>query len=315
MPHMPEQAGNLQKKLKTALNETRLLVLGSQILLGFEFHGVFQESFKKLSPLARDLDGIAILLMVATLSLLIAPSMQHRIVEEGGTSARIFRITGTMAGIALLPFAISLGLDLYTVMEPVFGPAAAYAGGAVFLFLALLFWYGVEYLVRRAKEPLMPSSQRQQHTPVSTKIEELLTEARVVLPGAQALLGFQLAVTLTNAFEELPFASKVVHAAALMLVAFAMILLMAPAAFHRIAFAGEDSEDFHRIGSWFVVAATVPLATGIAGDVYVAIGKIAESAGIGIAAALVALGLMVALWYVQPYSLRRRLAAKARHSS
>ena len=161
----------------------------------------------------------------------------------------------------------------------------------------------------------MPSSQRQQHTPVSTKIEELLTEARVVLPGAQALLGFQLAVTLTNAFEELPFASKVVHAAALMLVAFAMILLMAPAAFHRIAFAGEDSEDFHRIGSWFVVAATVPLATGIAGDVYVAIGKIAESAGIGIAAALVALGLMVALWYVQPYSLRRRLAAKARHSS
>ncbi len=80
----------------------------------------------------------------------------------------------------------------------------------------------------------------------------------MVLPGAQALLGFQLAVTLTRAFEALPYPSKRVHAPALMLVALAVILLIAPAAFHRIAFSGEDTEEFHRIGSWFIVAATVP---------------------------------------------------------
>ena len=70
----------------------------------------------------------------------------------------------------------------------------------------------------------------------------------MVLPGVQALLGFQLAVTLTRAFEALPYSSKLVHAAALMLVALAVILLIAPAAFHRIAFSGEDTEEFHRIG-------------------------------------------------------------------
>jgi hypothetical protein len=32
---MQQSSGSLQKKLKTALNETRLLVLGGQILLGF----------------------------------------------------------------------------------------------------------------------------------------------------------------------------------------------------------------------------------------------------------------------------------------
>jgi len=51
--NMPQSSGSLQKKLKTALNETRLLVLGAQILLGFQLHGVFQESFRELSPLAR----------------------------------------------------------------------------------------------------------------------------------------------------------------------------------------------------------------------------------------------------------------------
>ena len=307
---MSQSSGSLQKKLKTALNETRLLVLGAQILLGFQLHGVFQESFRELSPLARSLDAIAIVLMVLTFGLLIAPSMQHWIVEQGRTTARIFNVTGAMAGIALLPFAVSLGIDHYAVFERLFGQAAGYIAGAAFLALALLFWYGLEYLTRRIKEAPMPKLKPQEPTPISTKIDEMLTEARVVLPGAQALLGFQLAVTLTRAFEELPFSSKLVHAVALILVALAVILLMAPAAFHRIAFAGEDNEDFHRIGSWFIVAATVPLAGGIAGDVYVVIAKIAEMHLVG-AAALVVLIVLTALWYAQPFWLRRKLARRS----
>ena len=308
---MAQSSGSLQKKLKTALDETRLLLLGGQILLGFQFHGVFQESFGELSSLARGLDAVALLLMVTTLGLLIAPSMQHRIVEEGRTSQRIFRVTGYMAGAALLPFAISLGIDHYAVVERLFGPAAGYIAGAGFFVLALVFWYGLEYLVRRAKETPMPESEKEEHTSLSTKIEEMLTEARVVLPGVQALLGFQLAVTLTRAFEALPYSSKLVHAAALMLVALAVILLIAPAAFHRIAFSGEDTEEFHRIGSWFIVAATVPLAGGIAGDVYVAVGKITGTSILGLAAALAVMIVLIGLWYAQPYWLRRKMAARS----
>jgi hypothetical protein len=305
---MPQSSGSLQKKLKTALDETRLLVLGAQVLLGFQFQSVFQEAFSELSWLARALVALALLLMVTTLGLLIAPSLQHRIVEQGRTTERIFRVTGYMAGAALLPFAISLGIDHYAVFERLFGPAAGYAAGAMFLVVALGFWYGLEYLSKRAKEIPMSKNKDAEHTPLSTKIDEMLTEARVVLPGAQALLGFQLTVVLTRAFEQLPTSSKLVHAAALTLVAFAVILLMAPAAFHRIAFHGEDSEDFHRIGSRFVVAATLPLAMGIAGDLYVAVGKIAETNVLGIAAALAAMIVLVTLWYVQPYLLRRKMA-------
>ena len=84
----------------------------------------------------------------------------------------------------------------------------------------------------------------------------MLTEARVVLPGAQALFGFQLAIVLTQSFEQLPSASRIVHAASLLLVALAVVLLMTPAAYHRLVYAGEDTEDMHRVGSALVTGAT-----------------------------------------------------------
>lgn len=41
---------------------------------------------------------------------------------------------------------------------------------------------------------------------------------------------------------------------------------MTPAALHRIAFHGEDDAGFFRIGSALVIAASIPLAVGIAAD-------------------------------------------------
>jgi hypothetical protein len=51
-------------------------------------------------------------------------------------------------------------------------------------------------------------------------------------------------------------------------VALSVVLLMTPAALHRIGFRGEDSPSFFRIGPWLVVAGFVPLA-GIAAEVSV----------------------------------------------
>ena len=121
----------------------------------------------------------------------------------------------------------------------------------------------------------MTSSQTEERssTPLHAKIEQMLTEARVVLPGAQALFGFQLAIVLTQSFEQLPSASKITQAASLFLVALSVVLLMAPAAYHSIVYAGEDSQDMHRVGSALVTTATVPLALGLVGDVYVVITK------------------------------------------
>ena len=161
----------------------------------------------------------------------------------------------------------------------------------------------------------MTEQQRNERpgTALHIKIDQLLTEARVVLPGAQALFGFQLSIVLTQAFEALPAASRIVHAMSLGFVALAIMLLMAPAAYHRIVFAGEDTEDMHRTGSVLVTAATAPLALGLVGDIYVVIEKIAGTAA-AIEAAAAAFVLLAGLWYGYPLAaaslLERRAGSK-----
>jgi hypothetical protein len=133
----------------------------------------------------------------------------------------------------------------------------------------------------------------------------MLTEARVILPGAQALIGFQLTVTLTHSFEHLPDHIKLLHVAALCSVTFAVILLMTPAALHRISFAGEDTATFLRLGSAFVFAAPAFLAVGIAGDLFVAAYKAAESQTLALGAATGSMALLALFWFAVPLYIRR----------
>ena len=74
----------LAKLVQTALDETRMLVLGAQILLGFELNGVFRDGFENLPLHARYLDGIALLLIIGTVALLITPETHHHLVELWG---------------------------------------------------------------------------------------------------------------------------------------------------------------------------------------------------------------------------------------
>jgi len=50
----------LSKKVKIALDETRMLILGAQILLGFQFRGPFSDGFDQLPTGARYLAGLAL---------------------------------------------------------------------------------------------------------------------------------------------------------------------------------------------------------------------------------------------------------------
>ena len=238
---------SLAKKVQTALDETRILNSGSAGAFRISIERRFSGAFSDLARSTRLLTCLGQFLMVLTITLLIAPSMQHRIVEGGEDSNRIHRATTIYAGWALLPFEISLGIGAYVVFDHLYGRSAALVMGAVSFLLAGFFWFGLEAIVElsigrnRMREPEKP-------TPLATKIEQMLTEARVILPGAQALIGFQLTVTLTRSFEQLPHHIRLVHVVALCCVAFAVILLMTPAALHRISFAGEDAATFLRLG-------------------------------------------------------------------
>ena len=225
--------------------------------------------------------------------------MQHRIVERGQDSSRVLALATAYAGAALLPMSIALALDIFVAMERVASSIMAIIVAATFFGIAMFCWYALEWILKRERQP-MSQQDAPQPTPLETQVDQLLTEARVIIPGVQALLGFQLTVTLTRAFQDLPTEAKLAHAVALCCIALAVILLMAPASLHRISFGGQDDPDFVKIGSGFVVAAPLPLALGIALDTYVASGRALQSDAAAIALAAVAALILVGTWYAYP---------------
>ena len=136
------------------------------------------------------------------------------------------------------------------------------------------------------------------------KIVQVLTETRVVLPGAQALFGFQLAITMMEPYERLPVSSRAVHVASLCAVALAIIFLMAPPAYHRIVEGGEDTERFHGFASWMVLAAMVTLPLGFAGDLWIVVRKQFGSVRAAHLGAATALLFFYGLWFVAMLVLR-----------
>ena len=300
----------LADKAENALNETRMLVLGAQVLVGFNFQSTFQPGFEKLPADAQHVKLLGLVLMLLAIGLLLAPCAFHQIVERGNDSHRLIAFTGRIAALALLPFAFGIGIELYVASVVALGPMFAVPLGLVGLMFALLFWYGLDW-AWRARDQKLGIAQEEQRmdegTSLENKIKQVLTEARVVLPGAQALLGFQLAAMLTDAFPKLPRTSQYIHLACLGLLAVTIVFLMAPAAVHRIVERGQDTERLHRFSSVMVLAAMVPLALGLAGDFYVVLAKVLDSPGVSIALAGVSLVFFFGLWFGLTLAIRSRV--------
>ncbi|MDQ3803796.1 MAG: DUF6328 family protein [Acidobacteriota bacterium] len=301
----------LKNRIRNVLDESRMLVLAAQIVLGLQFRSFFESGFDKLPLITRLLKTGGLGMMLLALGLLIAPAAYHRLVERGEDTEELHRYASRLLEWALLPFAFGLGLDLFMAGEKILGRKWGVAAGLLAFVLAIFFWYLLEMYMRRERAPEILEAQMESRkaeaeegggpggggASLSDKIKHVLTEARVVLPGAQALLGFQLIAVLTESFERLPDVSKYVHLASLGFIAVTVVLLMTPAAYHRIVEQGEETEHFHRFASKMVVAALVPLALGLSGGVYVVVQKVTDSTLVAVVAALVTLALFWELWF------------------
>ena len=300
----------IKDKVENALNEARMLVLGAQVLVGFQFRSVFEPGFDKL-PLPSQLLKMAGLgLLLLTVALIISPAAYHRLVEAGEDTHEIHRYTSKLMTWALLPFSLGLGIDFYVAAQKVFEWKAGVAAGLFGTLLAASFWYLLEFYMRRerageieaekGRSEMSESKEEgrdEKKQKLTNKIKHVLTECRVVLPGSQALLGFQFISILTESFDKLPALSKYIHLASLGLNAVAIVLLITPAAYHRLVEEGEETEHFHRFASKILIAALVPLALALAGDVYVVVQKVSESQLVSVVSALVVLAVFWELWF------------------
>jgi len=71
---------------------------GTRVLFGFQFNGIFQHQFESLPFLSRVFVCAGLTLLTLAIALLIAPSMEHRIVERGQDSRRVLALATLFAG-------------------------------------------------------------------------------------------------------------------------------------------------------------------------------------------------------------------------
>ena len=132
-------------------------------------------------------------------------------------------------------------------------------------------------------------------------VSHLLEECRMVLPGIQALFGFQLVAVFNQAFwEKLNGVEQFIHLGAVALVVIAIALVMTPAAYHRQAERDGVSEQFVVLSSRVMLWSMVPLVLAICLDFYVIARLILHNAALSAAFAILMCALFVLPWFILP---------------
>ena len=145
------------------------------------------------------------------------------------------------------------------------------------------------------------TEQEREELPLSKAALYLLEECRMVLPGIQALFGFQLIAVFNSTFsQKLSLVEQRMHLVALGLVAIAAALIMTPASIHRHIGAREVNDRFISISTRLLVISMYPLALGISTDFYLIARIILESPPIAFILSLLLLITFCTLWFVFP---------------
>jgi hypothetical protein len=128
----------------------------------------------------------------------------------------------------------------------------------------------------------------------------MIAEARMVLPGVQALLGFQLIAVFNQRFTAFTYREQALHFLAFLLIAGAMALLMTPTAYHRQAGAGRITAHFVALATRLIMMAMWPLSVGIALDAYLIGRLILPGPALAATVGSAVFALLVGLWFVFP---------------
>jgi hypothetical protein len=149
----------------------------------------------------------------------------------------------------------------------------------------------------------MENSQQEQDG-FHEEMRNIIEEARVILPGVQALFGFQTIAVFNDRFADLPNYATLCHLIGLGMVIIAVALVMTPAIYYRVVGPKFVSKRMCKRSSWLIRSALAPLACGLAlfTVIYVATNELEAS----IAGALATFLFLSGLWFAFPWNERRK---------
>ena len=150
-------------------------------------------------------------------------------------------------------------------------------------------------------------AHERQRLSLEQSVTFLLEECRMVVPGAQALFGFQLIAVFTDAFaRELTPGEQRLHILAVALGVLALGFVMAPAAVHRQTEPHAVSDRFVHVASRLLLCSMIPMGLAICLDAYLVSRVVFHSRAAAWAVSASLFAFLMAVWLVLPRMLRAR---------
>lgn len=135
------------------------------------------------------------------------------------------------------------------------------------------------------------------------RYEELLQELRVMLPGVEVLFAFLLTAVFANRFSDLDRLGLVLFVLSLTTSAITVLLLLMPAALHRLA--DIDRAERIRVATRFQMIGSITLGISMCLALFVVV-RFIFSSPVAVGLVGVVAAVWAGLWYLFPVWLNRR---------
>ncbi|HVU02764.1 MAG TPA: DUF6328 family protein [Polyangiaceae bacterium] len=143
--------------------------------------------------------------------------------------------------------------------------------------------------------------ERAERETLEHEVSHVLEEARMIVPGIQALFGFQLVAVFNQTFfGRLDVFHQRVHLVAIAWIVLAMGFVMTPAAYHRQAERGWVTGRLVGLGSRLLQLSLVALACGVGLDVYVIAYMVLGLRWMALVVSATLLAALSMLWFLLP---------------
>jgi hypothetical protein len=159
---------------------------------------------------------------------------------------------------------------------------------------------------KRGSDDPPPAGETKQER-LDREHDQLFNELRSIIPGVQIQGAFLFTVAFTQRFERLNDFQRDVYYVSFLLAVAGLVLLFAPAAFHRVQFRQHDKEMLIRAANVEMITALLLVSFSLAGTLLL-ISDLIVPTSVAVVVAVVTLGVTGLLWWGFP--IARRLSRR-----
>jgi hypothetical protein len=150
---MSKNLEELKRNTDQILQGIRIVLPGTQAVMGFQFIAFFNPVFQNLPSAFKTLHFITLILSILCSLCLIAPVAFQQIGEDGRATNRFLKFTKKMLSIAMLFLLLSVVGDLYVAAKVIsIDPKIALLISATLFCVGMFLWYGYALVKRNSKD-------------------------------------------------------------------------------------------------------------------------------------------------------------------